>query len=501
MKRKAFWLILLLAVFLRFFQLGSIPVGLSWDEAAIGYNGYGIATVHRDEWLVKMPVTFKSFGDYKAALAIYADSISTWVFGLNAFGIRFPMAAASIVTVISAYFIGKKLFSSEREALLAMLFVAVSPLNVHYARIAFESGIGVSLTALGVLFFLYAAKKPWLYILSSPAFVLSMYAYHSTKIAVPLLILLLAIRERKRWTKHWRPAAVSLILGVVMLYPLLKETVRGNAGERFYMTSAIADRNGLKPIPQVVGTILKNYARHFTPSFLLFGETQNFRHGNEVFGILGYTEFALLLAGLLSMVHPQWRKTYGWLVLAVLIGILPAAISNEVPHSNRAHGIIPWVEILAVVGYGYVASVVERKKAQSLLVTVGVLTVLQTLWYSATYAKVYTTVAAKDFQYGYGEAVTYARLQEPSVHSVLFTSAYGQPYIYILLQKKLTPIQWQQGALANYEIRDFTWDDVKERNSTLVVGTPEEIPADAPGIEKEILFPDGSVAFRIVRLP
>lgn len=116
MKTKLFCLILILAIVLRFFQLGSIPVGFSWDEASIGYNGYGIATVHRDEWLVKMPVTFKSFGDYKAALAIYADAVSTLLLGRNTFAVRFPMAVAGVVTVLSVYFIAKKLFDSERSA-------------------------------------------------------------------------------------------------------------------------------------------------------------------------------------------------------------------------------------------------------------------------------------------------------------------------------------------------------------------------------------------------
>ena len=71
--------ILLLASILRFYQLGNIPRGMSWDEVAIGYNGYGIATVRRDEWLNRLPITFKSFGDFKAPLAIYINALFTLV--------------------------------------------------------------------------------------------------------------------------------------------------------------------------------------------------------------------------------------------------------------------------------------------------------------------------------------------------------------------------------------------------------------------------------------
>ena len=109
-----------------------------------------------------------------------------------------------------------------------------------------------------------------------------------------------------------------------------------------------------------------------------------------------------------------------------------------------------------------------------------------------------TTPAVKDFQYGYQEAVQYARQKESEVDKVLFTSAYGQPYIYILLFKHLTPIQFHQGALANYEIRDLNWQNDRTRTNILIVGTPKEIPADAPNIVKEIRYPGGEVAFRIV---
>ncbi len=82
---------------------------------------------------------------------------------------------------------------------------------------------------------------------------------------------------------------------------------------------------------------------------------------------------------------------------------------------------------------------------------------------------------------------------------MLFTNGYGQAYIYILLFKKLTPIEYQQGALANYEIRDLNWSSDKNKKNILIVGTPKEIPADAPNIVKQIAFPDGSIAFRIIK--
>ena len=74
MLKKHFWLILalitLIALGLRLYQIGQVPHGMTWDEAAIGYNGWAVITTHRDEWFKLMPISFKSFGDYKAPFAI-----------------------------------------------------------------------------------------------------------------------------------------------------------------------------------------------------------------------------------------------------------------------------------------------------------------------------------------------------------------------------------------------------------------------------------------------
>lgn len=500
MKYLPFVFIVLLAVTLRFFSLGSLPVGLSWDEAAIGYNGYGIATVHRDEWLVKMPITFKSFGDFKAAVAIYAAAISTTLFGMNPFAVRFPMAVAGVVTVVATYAIARALFKEKWQALFAMFLVAVSPVNIHYSRIGFESGLAVACVSVGIALFLYAKKYPWLLFGSALMFAVSMYAYHSTKIMVPLLVLLLLVHCWKDVRTHMLYLVIAAVIGMGAMYPLIKETFFGNAGERFFMTSVIADRHGIKPLSVLVPAVTGNVIAHLDPAFLLFGKTSTYRHGNNAFGILGFTECLFLILGIIAVYKTKYRQ-YLWMLLAVLLGLLPAIISNDVPHSNRAHGMVPWIQLVAVVGVSALMELVKENFKKRILVLIIALTLVQTTYYALEYARIYSKDAAYDFQYGYTQAIAIAREYESSVERVIFTSAYGQPYIYILFYKPLTPIQWQQGALSNYDLRDIVWEQEKNKEHVLIVGTGKEIPQDAPGIVKEIFFPDGNVAFRIVRNP
>ena len=149
---KKIWplfLILLLAFVLRFYKLAEVPHGMAWDEVAIAYNGFAIFNTRRDEWLQKLPITFRSFGDYKAPFAIYESGIFTALFGMNLWAVRLPFAIYGVLAVLATYLLFKELFykheNREKWALLAAFILATSPWHIHYSRMAFESGISLSM--------------------------------------------------------------------------------------------------------------------------------------------------------------------------------------------------------------------------------------------------------------------------------------------------------------------------------------------------------------------
>src|SRR5258706_10515409 len=104
-----FCCIIILAIVLRFFQLGTNPPSLDWDEASIGYNAYSILKTGADEYGNKLPSTIRSFGDYKPPVYIYLDVPSVAFFGLNEVGVRFPSALFGSLSVLVMYFLAKEL--------------------------------------------------------------------------------------------------------------------------------------------------------------------------------------------------------------------------------------------------------------------------------------------------------------------------------------------------------------------------------------------------------
>jgi hypothetical protein len=111
--------------------------------------------------------------------------------------------------------------------------------------------------------------------------------------------------------------------------------------------------------------------------------------------------------------------------------------------------------------------------------------------------------AARDWQYGYEEAVKYAKSKESEVDKIVITSTYGQPHIFTYFYQERDPMEIFWGQMGMYLFREVDWDGDQFMQRTLLVGTHEEIPENIPGnagkIVKEVYFPDGSVAFRIAQ--
>jgi 4-amino-4-deoxy-L-arabinose transferase-like glycosyltransferase len=80
--------IICVAALLRFYHLSTVPPHLTPDEASLGYNAYSILKTGKDEYGQSLPIIFKSFGDYKPGLYVYATVPFVAVFGLNEFAVR-----------------------------------------------------------------------------------------------------------------------------------------------------------------------------------------------------------------------------------------------------------------------------------------------------------------------------------------------------------------------------------------------------------------------------
>lgn len=510
-------LILVLAAGLRFYQLGQIPHGMTWDEAAIGYNGFAIFHTRRDEWLYRLPISFQSFGDYKAPLAIYLNGFFTAVFGMSLWAVRLPFALLSLAAIWGIILLVTTL-SKRWMGLLAGLMLTLSPWHLHYSRAGFESGIAMTFF-IWSLFFLTVYLQPryrfWQFGRAILLAVASMYTYHSAKIVVPLFFIYWGWANFRQLLQQKIHLVGGVMLGGTALSPLIYDIFAGRGLERTG-TTILDKMTGFDLMRQVA----QQFLLHLSPQFLILGQTTTLRHGDGRWGVLLPTTLLLVVFGLLwGLKHTFENKarlqlfSLGWLL--VLMGLLPAALGQEVPHSNRALLALPGFIMLAVVGVDALIKLLKASQLnQKLLGThgepqilvksvLGTLVLLHLIFFIAywgDYRTKFVQTSAADFKDGYLEAFSYVVPWEDQVGKILFTSDYGQPYIYALFVRQTNPIWYQGGSLIKYEFTDqIGVGDLTRDNTLVVAGAEDEL--DPERADHLVYGSDGQIRFKIYLPP
>lgn len=518
--------ILLLASFLRLYKLGEVPHGMTWDEAAIGYNGFATLTTRRDEWLTRLPISFKSFGDYKAPVAIYLNGPFTYFLGMKLWVVRLPFALTGILTCLLFYLLLLQLLKEHRQknslSIIGLALFAFSPWHIHFSRVGFESGLSLFFLLVGwvsVQYFFSSYKKISLiknYILlfvCTVALALSIYAYHSAKIFVPLLCLVMLIQHRAavmQTLKYFLAPAGLFFMG--LLVPLIKDSMYGNGAERagvLYILEKIS-------LQEKFSLFLNNSLVHLSPKFMIFGATDTLRHGVGAWSVLLPVTYSLLLLGTIVALLPKLRKKFLVSELSVLglviviIGFLPAVLTREVPHANRALFALPGCIILAISGievaYAYVSEIKNQQQRKIVFKIIVGLAVSLEIFFGLSFQKYYyrefAQKSAPAFQDGYLEAFQIAREYErgingrPEVQQILFDDSYGQPYIYALFVRRTNPIWYQSGSLVKYQFTNKISQSDLERENTLVVASPNaRLPLERAS--HLVYGSDGSIRFAI----
>lgn len=541
MKRRAIFLsIILLATFLRFYKLGVNPPALDWDEASLGYNAYSILITGKDEFGNLLPISIRSFEDYKPALYVYLSIPFIYLLGLSEIAIRLPSAIFGILTVLLTYFLVKKLLELKdpiknypnirKFPLLVMLLLAISPWHIQFSRVAFEANLGLFLVVGGIWLFFWGLQKGQYLLGAAILFSLAFYSYHSPRLVVPLLLIGWSVYFRKLlWAKKkW--VVIALILGLVLLLPFIKEiTSKGQA--RFSSVTVLSPYERLdmsiKKIDQDLAqgngfgklihnrrviyllAVINGYLDHFNLDFLFLSGDAPDRHHAKDMGMLYLWEAPFILIGLMMLLKSRSKIVIGWWYL---VAPTASAITTGTPHAVRALLYLPIYQIITAIGFDTVFTKFRHHpKLYRTSYTAGLFCIIfiNVFYYLNMYFRHTEFETSQAWQYGYKQAVSEITRYESEVNKVVMTYAYDQPHIFVLFYKKIDPSwyqsTWQGGevkrmerSFGKYEFRNITWENDKNLKNTLFIGKPSDFPADVYSVS-EIKFLDGTVAFKVVK--
>src|SRR5581483_497835 len=429
-----FFAILGVAIFLRLWHFGGVPVSPNWDEAALGYNAYSILQTGKDEYGMHLPFVLRSFGNYTPAVYAYLAIPFIAHFGLTVAATRLPAAIMGIFTVIGSFFLARELFSlgqisgarKNYLALLVMFLFAISPWHIQFSRIAYEAGPALAFVVWGFYFLLLGLKKTNYFFLSALFYGISINAYHSPRLFVPLFVLGIVILFRKQLLQQKQKLILPIIFGALFFIPIFSDFLTNQAVEiagRFSETSIFNDTSTKPIIPQnnsigyllfdsnqalSFNQIINGYLVHFSPKWL-FITGDNDRHHAPSTGLLYIWEAPFLLLGLIRLVKEKTKLKpvfFLWFFLAPVA----ASVTSEVPHAVRTLITLPLWQIATALGIDefimFSLKFSMLKRWIMYLLSFAVIFVL-TFQYFDLYFFQMNHEVSRNWQFGYEHAVNY----------------------------------------------------------------------------------------------
>ncbi|MDO8573429.1 MAG: glycosyltransferase family 39 protein [Candidatus Daviesbacteria bacterium] len=516
-------IIIVLSAFLRLYKLNSIPSALNWDEAAAGYNAYTIANWGRDEGGNVLPLVFTSFYDDKHPVHIYITAIFVKLFGLSDFTVRLPSAVIGIFSVLVIFYLARILFKNNLIALLSALFLAVSPYHIQFSRGLWEVNFALFFFLLGLLFFFLALQnKRKLLSLAFLSFGFSIFSYHSSKIVVPIVVLLLILLYFKDLRKlSWNFYSGLLIFFVFITLLFIDTRLLGTArAKQTQFSRDIIEKTQIfqKTNNSFLGVgeiILKQYITHFTPQYLFISGDQSPRTSIKVIGEFYKIDAFFILVGLFFLLKMRSKASMiilAWLILAPI----PASLVKGAPSANRAVFMMGNLHLLSAIGAASIVGLFKQRLRIYILIIILFVVSLQVYSYTNYYFNVYPLKDPHEWQYGMKQVVEFVKLH-PEYNQVYITDIRSQPYIFFLLYLKtplpefLNTVVYNRGEIKKTSVVAYFdkyyfggWDPIESMPTpgVLYVLSPSQYDGlkhrSDFDVKKIIHFPDGGDDFFLV---
>ena len=233
-QRIAFWFVMALAVFLRFYQFPNTPAGMWVDEATEGYDAFALLQNGTDRWGNPFPVYFPGWGSGQNVLQAYLSIPFIKLFGLSIFSIRLVPVILGTCSVYLLYVVVKKIYNTN-TALLASFLLASLPWSVMASRWSMESNILPFFFLLGVWALVFSYDSPrrrlWMPFSLIPM-ALAFYAYGTSIVPIPIFLFLFLLFNYKTIFKEKVGFILSVLVFLLIAAPFLLYVVENDIVHR-----------------------------------------------------------------------------------------------------------------------------------------------------------------------------------------------------------------------------------------------------------------------------
>lgn len=516
-------LIIFFSFLIKGYGLGKSPPSVGFDEAALGYNAYSILKTGRDEYGNFLPLSIRSFNDYKPALYVYLTVPFVAIMGLNETSTRMVSLCAGTISLLFLYFFIKELVKNKNLRLFILMVIAFEPWRMHFSRVALEANLSACFFTVGA-WLLYKRKNK---LLTALILALSAYSYHGARAAVPVLIFLFVF-DPIRWFweknfskyKNWlveHKLKFLLIFGlfVVFILPIFLVNKSSQVFTRlrqenvFYRYSPFAPKEILNesksvwldwqnnPIYYFLGIMTGHMLSYFSPINLggrVYHWVKISVQSIPSFSMIGWIETLIFVFGLISLIENIKKNFFNrYLVYWILAAATPAALTWTWFHPLRSMNMYPAIELVFVMGFISLVEIINKYLSPFLIKIIYFfsfcfvfLTVLFVVFNEYNYSM---AISHGEYQPGgFKEGVsTLAKLQD-NYNEIIIDSPHAQSYIFFLFYQSFDPrivqsyadIRPKPGVEGNlnfnfykYKFAKYNWPEQKNKSKILIWTTSE----------------------------
>jgi 4-amino-4-deoxy-L-arabinose transferase-like glycosyltransferase len=480
------FLILIVAIFLRFWQLGETPKGFFCDEASLGYNAYSIIQTGKDEFGKSWPIMFRSFADFKPPIYTYLLIPIYKIFGMSAWSTRVLSAGAGIMGIWFAFWLIKNLSKKTNLALITALLLAISPWQIMTSRTSYETNVAFTFLIIALWsFYKFKQNKRYL-ILAAVMAALAFLTYHSERVIVPLVFLVLFIKERKNIfdKKNIKTLVIAFVLGFLLILPTVKLMTTPGFLSRLNSLSILSpnvkqpsgfNQNlmGWKNVVFNNRQILQIkefgslYTSYFSPRYLFGLGDPGPRSSYPDLAPFLFWELPFFIVGVIWLFKKTENKNKEIKFLVILLIIaspIPASITRDPFSSYRALPLVLPLTILVAIG---INKFLEKYQNIGIIILIGLI-----IWSGG---KIYLSVFKfNDYFRGYawetGIEEMVNKINQEKL-PIVVDNQRGEIYSQILFFTKADPKKYQED---NFEVdsknyyTDMTRNNVKQINNITV---------------------------------
>lgn len=328
------------------YRILDVPMGITTDEDAMGYNAILLSRSGRDENGRFLPIFVLSNNgsDWKQPITQYYLTILFWLFKPSIFLLRFSSVLITLVSSFLIYFLSHQIFD-KKYAVVTLLLFLTTPLIMIQSHMGLDNIMPVPFTIIWVWgLFLFQKKSQLKYLtISAIALGVTFYTYKGMRAIFPIwyiisLVYLFYISSSKFIKNIFIFSLFSLPFLLISLY--LNKLYPG------------AIYGGSKPSFDNFYNFFYPYLSSFDPTFLFIKGDDLLFHSTGYHGMFLLASLPIFMFGIYSSIKTS--KLSRFILASFFFAPLLFGTVNSVHRASRLMCLIPLYSIICTYGVQYI---------------------------------------------------------------------------------------------------------------------------------------------------